>query len=523
MRSFTPALVSAVLICSCALDTSSEAPDGESAYPEDDPATYEAVYGNASALSEPGSWTPDVVGGNVRYDDAPAWQGGRNCTGTFTAGARELKAHLVATYPQITSIGGYSCRQNTADASKTSVHGTGRALDIMIRTDRSKADNGKGDPIARWLINNATELGVQYIIWDRTSYNSSRSGRKYRAYTGPNPHVDHLHVELNLAGANKRTSWYGGTPTPARPIAETRVSTGTGDNSVFVGATIPTRQRVAPGARVRQEWRLRNTGTTTWTNPRYGLARTSGPSFEGPSSIGLPAGTSVAPGGTALFVLDATAPTEPGVHTARFRMAAGDASNTFGARVYLELEVRSTADRGCRSATLGRDVPSNTCVQVAYAGCGQKSCGWYQCTNGAWTCASRAGCGDDSSFANDACSACVSTGHVCRENADCCGSGDGSAIQCLAGYCSDTSMCGVPARDCSSRSDCCMGLACSPSEGGGATQCCLRGGDRCTANADCCGDMTCDGGRCTARVPGQSCAATQDCGGSSYCEGGVCQ
>lgn len=518
MRHFTPALVSAVLICSCAFEPSLDGPDAESAYPEDDPATYEAVHGAGSALSAPGSWTPDAVGGYVRYDDAPAWQRGRNCTGTFTPGARALKARLIAAYPQISSIGGYSCRQNTADASKTSVHGTGRALDIMIRTDGGRADNGKGDPIAHWLITHATELGVQYIIWDRTSYNSSRSGRKYRAYTGPNPHVDHLHVELNLAGSR------AAAPTPSPMPTETPAPTpATGDNSTFVGATIPTRQRVAPGTHVRQTWRLRNTGTTTWTNPRYGLAHTAGPDFGGPSSIGLAPGASVAPGGTTSFVLDATAPTTPGVYTARFRMAAGDASNTFGARVYLELEVRSTADRGCHSATLGRDVPSNSCVQVAYAGCGQTSCGWYQCTNGAWTCASRAGCGDDTSFENDHCSACVATGHSCRENADCCGAGSGSAIQCLAGFCSDTSMCGVPARDCSSRADCCQGLACSPSAAGGATQCCLRGGERCGANADCCGDMTCDSGRCTARVPGQSCAATQDCGGSSYCEGGVCR
>ena len=523
MRLSPSALVSIVLISGCAFAPSADAPDAENGWPEDDPATYEAVHGASSALSQPGSWVPGAVGGNVRYDDAPAWQGGRNCTGSFTAGARQLKTYLQGAYPQIGSIGGYSCRQNTADASKTSVHGTGRALDIMIRTDGGKADNDKGGPIGTWLIQHATELGVQYIIWDRTSYNSSRSGTKYRGYTGPNPHVDHLHVELNLAGAGPRTPWYGAPTAPERPAAETHVSMD-GDGSTFVSATIPTRQRVAPGAHVQQTWRLRNTGTTTWTDPRYGLARTSGPDFAGPNSIGLPPSTSVAPGGTASFAFDATAPTEPGVYTARFRMAAGDVgTNAFGARVYLELEVRPTADRGCHSATLGRDVPANSCVQVAYAGCGQDTCGWYQCTNGAWSCASRAGCGDDTSFANAACNTCVNTGHVCRETSDCCGADTNSAIQCLAGFCSDTSMCGVPARDCSSRTGCCQGLACSPASAGGATQCCLRGGDRCATSADCCGDMTCDANRCTARTRGQSCAATQDCGGSSYCEGGVCR
>ncbi len=756
MRLSAFALVSAVLVSSCGLAPSSADSDAESAFPEDDPATYEAIYGSSAALSQPGNWVPPVVGAHQRYDDAPAWQSGRNCTGTFTAGAAELKAHLQANYPQISSIGGYSCRQNTADGSKTSVHGTGRALDIMIPTTGGRADNDKGDLIARWLIENAAEVGLQYIIWDRTSYNSSRSGTKYRTYTGPNPHVDHLHVELNLEGANRRTSFYGGTPTPrttpptpAKPprggapllrspftsaqsvnshVSHTRsgspvdyrceplrrsnhkgtdflvpigtpvhaaaagsvirmndncsnsgslssrcgggfgnhvlilhaggratlyahlspgsglprvgatvdcgdrlglsgnsggssgphfhfevrdgvssasdyfssrptdpfggacssqatslwaggagpaqscsaMAAGTmprGDDAAFVGATIPTRQRVVAGQRVRQQWRMRNTGSTTWTHPQYGLARTGGPDFGGPASIGLPEGTNVAPGGTALFVLDATAPMEPGVHAARFRMSQG---TTFGASVYLELEVRGTAERGCRSATLGRDVPANSCVQVSYAGCGQTTCSWWQCTNGAWSCASRDGCEDDASFAHDscaspatcgdktscgmcagadgcvwcaasstcvdsmaecatrvttaaACAACLPETRLCSDTAQCCGAGASSAVRCLADYCTDTSMCNVPSRLCAARTDCCLGLACSANAVGGAKECCLRADDDCLSTADCCGEMTCDGGKCTARTPGQSCAATQDCGGSSYCEGSVCR
>ncbi len=119
MRPSLSALVSIVLISGCAFAPSADAPDAEDGWPEDDPATYEAVNGVSSALSQPGSWVPGAVGGNVRYDDAPAWQGGRNCTGSFTAGARQLKTYLQGAYPQIGSIGGYSCRQNTADASKT--------------------------------------------------------------------------------------------------------------------------------------------------------------------------------------------------------------------------------------------------------------------------------------------------------------------------------------------------------------------------------------------------------------------
>ena len=41
-----------------------------------------------------------------------------------------------------------------------SMHGTGRALDIMIPRVGGKADASVGDPIAGWLIHTAAALGV---------------------------------------------------------------------------------------------------------------------------------------------------------------------------------------------------------------------------------------------------------------------------------------------------------------------------------------------------------------------------
>jgi hypothetical protein len=155
----------------------------------------------------------------VRYDDAPAWDGGRNCTvpgncdGTagLTAGAAELSRHIRAGFPGVSSIGGYCCRQNTAAANKTSVHGVGRALDIMIPPlDRYRANSSVGDPIANWLVRNAAAIGVQYIIWNRTQWSGHKSAPKDRAYTGPVPHTDHIHAEVNTDGANRRTPWFAG-------------------------------------------------------------------------------------------------------------------------------------------------------------------------------------------------------------------------------------------------------------------------------------------------------------------------
>lgn len=144
----------------------------------------------------------------VRYDNPPAWAGvPGNCTGTFTDGAATLKAYLQANFAGISGIYGYDCRANSATPSETSVHGTGRALDIMIPMVGGRANSAVGDPIANWLVTNASALGVQYVIWNRVRWSGSRTPR-VAPYTGPSPHTDHVHMELNHDGANRRTAWF---------------------------------------------------------------------------------------------------------------------------------------------------------------------------------------------------------------------------------------------------------------------------------------------------------------------------
>lgn len=170
-----------------------------------------------SALAQPGGWKlPASVAAkgdkqSVSYDDAPAWKGTKGCGGKFLAGTQELAEHLKSKFPQVTSYGGYSCRQNTANAKKTSVHGTGRAIDVFIPLAGKQADNTKGDAVANWLVENAEAIGVQYIIWDRTSWNASRAaGSKVKGYGGPHPHHDHIHVELTVEGAARKTPFFKG-------------------------------------------------------------------------------------------------------------------------------------------------------------------------------------------------------------------------------------------------------------------------------------------------------------------------
>jgi hypothetical protein len=178
------------------------APDQQAAETEDDVAT-------------PGPWRlpEDLVtraeAQSVSYDYGPPWEGGIHCATGPTPGSRALAAYLLRTFPgEIRSIGGFACRPNTASPEETSLHGTGRALDIMIPTVRGDADNAKGDRVVRWLVEHAQEVGVQYIIWDHSSWFPGDG--EASPYGGPVPHVDHIHAELDEEAAAKGTPWFQG-------------------------------------------------------------------------------------------------------------------------------------------------------------------------------------------------------------------------------------------------------------------------------------------------------------------------
>jgi peptidoglycan hydrolase-like protein with peptidoglycan-binding domain len=99
----------------------------------------------------------------------------------------------------------------------TSEHKEGRAFDYMLSIHDAR-ERAAGDSLTRWLTGrdshgvtagNARRLGVMYVIWNRRFW-SVYTGR-WRAYTGPNPHTDHVHTSFSWDGAMHRTSWWDGT------------------------------------------------------------------------------------------------------------------------------------------------------------------------------------------------------------------------------------------------------------------------------------------------------------------------
>ena len=202
------------------------------ALPLDDEEDYvDAVYEEAEveagdddvrrqALALPGPWALSSAAlaasrdTYVDYDPPPSWSGGRNCTGGLQPGARELGEFLVRNFKGARYFGGYSCRR-VRGGSSMSVHGVGRAIDLFVPLSGGRADNELGDVIANYLVENAEALGVQFIIWDRTKWNASYSGRKDAYYGGEHPHHDHLHIELTEEAARGAMR---AVPGPAAPI-----------------------------------------------------------------------------------------------------------------------------------------------------------------------------------------------------------------------------------------------------------------------------------------------------------------
>lgn len=132
----------------------------------------------------------------VKVDEGPPGEHSEaNCTGSFTPGAKALGDYISNVWsPPVTEVQGYSCRI-IEGSNKTSIHGVGRAIDVMVDAN-TPAGKTAGDEIRNFVINNATRLGVQRVIWDEKIWSANREG--WRDYTGPHPHSDHLHIEVNI-------------------------------------------------------------------------------------------------------------------------------------------------------------------------------------------------------------------------------------------------------------------------------------------------------------------------------------
>ena len=111
-------------------------------------------------------------------------------------------------------------------------------------------------------------------------------------------------------------------PAAAMPVSVSAAQT-CSDRAQFVAdVTVPDGTRYDPGATFRKTWRLRNSGTCTWTTA-YTMVFDTGEKMGNTTSVNFT--SSVAPGGTIDLSVDMTAPSNPGHYFGywKFKNAAG--------------------------------------------------------------------------------------------------------------------------------------------------------------------------------------------------------
>lgn len=166
------------------------------------------------------------------------------------------------------------------------------------------------------------------------------------------------------------------TKTPVPPTA-TNVPIPCDRAQFVTDVTVPDGKEFAPGKEFVKTWRLKNTGSCTWTTS-YALVFESGDAMDASASINLPG--SVAPGQTIDVSVELTAPDSPGTYRGNWKLR--NASNArFGLGwdatqpFYVIIKVVGTPTPTATSGpALKYDFVANYCSAEWISGAGILSC-----------------------------------------------------------------------------------------------------------------------------------------------------
>lgn len=190
-------------------------------------------------LSAAAQAASDSVSG-IPYDGGPPWDPAA-CVTHWTTQAQALASAIRSAFSWVRTIGGIRCSANTANRNTVSIHGLGRALDVMMPAGQIGGPDGLA--LANWAVINAEAFGIQNVIWDHMYWQANLPrAQRFTPYGGPNPHTDHVHLEVTEAGGT------GATPTPGVTGSITPAGSGSTDLLVLaamaaLGVYIARRQR----------------------------------------------------------------------------------------------------------------------------------------------------------------------------------------------------------------------------------------------------------------------------------------
>ena len=142
------------------------------------------------------------------------YDGQETCSPTIKPGTAALRSLLTTAYRGTGDLG----IVRACAIGGTSEHKEGRAFDWAIDAFDPDQDADAKDMFA-WLLATdqygnryaqARRLGIMYMIYNKHIWSAYNADEGWRPYTGPNPHVDHVHISLSWPGADKNTSYWTG-------------------------------------------------------------------------------------------------------------------------------------------------------------------------------------------------------------------------------------------------------------------------------------------------------------------------
>ena len=279
-----------------------------------------------------------------------------SCTAPLAAGTFQETWHLV----------------NPAGAS---VPGIGSGLTVLIRVNASVAPSDASILVSETIPQNTQMVPGQSFTQSWTLRNSGTStwNSSYGLqYVSGNAGCNHSAVAVNglvapnststfsisctspAAAGTNREDWRlvgpaGAIPVGTSPTVSLIINVGPSqtpaDAVTVISQTVPDGSQLLPGENFLKVWRLRNAGTTTWTNYRAVFVQSPGAGAmsvnlltSGASTVPIP---TAAPGDLIDLSLPMRAPAEPGTYASYWQLQ--NASGTlFGTLLAVQMQVRSS-------------------------------------------------------------------------------------------------------------------------------------------------------------------------------------
>jgi len=161
---------------------------------------------------------PGTIGGATGAAGSGGPVGRTGSESGLTPTSVAAKRSIENQFPEITDIGGFRPPDGFNE------HFRGEALDVMIPNWGSSNGKAYGDKVLNYILGNASQLGVDYVLWQQRQWNADGTSSPMPDRGSPTQnHMDHLHAHTvntpQLPGAKPPVVSPGGSPSVSSSAA----------------------------------------------------------------------------------------------------------------------------------------------------------------------------------------------------------------------------------------------------------------------------------------------------------------